>query len=210
MSEWFIDKVIQWSISGLIKMLSKGGRNEIRCSIMEQIPSEGSSYPNHNAWIGSVFSGNMTRHLAPVLVMLFGSCQLILFVSKTNYFQILKRQCYAVCWQNLLWKRSELLTKMSKNSSKRAALPTILSATYPIPHGWEAFCQLFNDSQPHNAGYTYLSVEVLYKVEVVNCHFDEDRLVRCCSQSWEEISLLRLTLIAIYVFFICCISDWPC
>ena len=60
---------------------------------MEQIPSEGSSYPNHNAWIGPVFSGNMTRHLAPVLVMLFGSCQLILFVSKTNYFQILKRQC---------------------------------------------------------------------------------------------------------------------
>ena len=32
-----------------------------------------------------------TRHLAPVSVMLFGSCHLIPFVSSTNYFQIVRR-----------------------------------------------------------------------------------------------------------------------
>ena len=32
----------------------------------------------------------LTRHLAPVSIMLFGSCHLILFVSSTNYFQIVR------------------------------------------------------------------------------------------------------------------------
>ena len=34
-----------------------------------------------------------TRHLASVSDMIFGSCHLILFVSFTNYFQIVRRQC---------------------------------------------------------------------------------------------------------------------
>ena len=40
---------------------------------------------------------SQTRHLASVSVMLFRSCHLILmlFVSSTNYFQIVRRQCYS-------------------------------------------------------------------------------------------------------------------
>ena len=34
-----------------------------------------------------------TRYLAPVSVLVFGSCHLILFVRSTNYFQIVRRQC---------------------------------------------------------------------------------------------------------------------
>ena len=38
--------------------------------------------------------GNVsTRHTAPVAVMLFGSCHLILFVNSTNYFQIVRWHC---------------------------------------------------------------------------------------------------------------------
>ena len=39
------------------------------------------------------------RHLALVSVMIFGSCHLILFVSSTNYFQIVRRWCCLKSWE---------------------------------------------------------------------------------------------------------------
>ena len=54
----------------------------------------------------------LTRQLASATsVLLFGSCHLILFVSSTNYIQIVRRQCWLlrsvsiffICWQQLWW-----------------------------------------------------------------------------------------------------------
>ena len=40
-----------------------------------------------------IFDATMTRHLVSGSVMIFGSCHLILFVSSTNYFQIVRPKC---------------------------------------------------------------------------------------------------------------------
>ena len=40
----------------------------------------------------------LTRHLGSVSVLLFGSCHLILFVSTTNFIQIVRRQCCLLRW----------------------------------------------------------------------------------------------------------------
>ena len=53
---------------------------------------------NHTTLSTTTYSTQLlthTRHLAPVSVMLFGSCYLLrlLFVSSTNYFQIVRRRC---------------------------------------------------------------------------------------------------------------------
>ena len=46
------------------------------------------SLVQHRCWID--------KASPPVSVMLFGSCHLILFVSSTNYFQMVRRQCCLV------------------------------------------------------------------------------------------------------------------
>ena len=54
-----------------------------------------------------------TRHLASVSVMFFGSCHLILFVSSTNYFQIVSRQCsFSLLFslENNFWKEVHSFT----------------------------------------------------------------------------------------------------
>ena len=53
---------------------------------------------NHTTLSTTTYSTQLlthTRHLAPISVMLFGSWYLLrlLFVSSTNYFQIVRRQC---------------------------------------------------------------------------------------------------------------------
>ena len=48
---------------------------------------------SHAKFLPKNWQSDETRHLAPVSVMLFGSCNLLLFVSSTSYFEIVRRQC---------------------------------------------------------------------------------------------------------------------
>ena len=54
---------------------------------------------NPRGWAKSSQVHFKKRHLVPVSVMIFESCHLILFVSSTNYFQIVRRRCCLKSWE---------------------------------------------------------------------------------------------------------------